>query len=101
MKKGRPSFTVCVLARSADAGQLRRVLARETGSLGVRVSIVDRWAADRAEQLVDIDGHQVRIKISGHRAKAEFDDAAAVARATGRPVRDVIAEAEALARVRQ
>ena len=41
-----------------------------------------------------VDDLSVRVKVSPGRVKAEFDDAARVARRTDRPVRDVLAEAE-------
>jgi hypothetical protein len=41
-----------------------------------------------------VDDLSVRVKVSPGRVKAEFDDAARVAERTGRPVREVIAEAE-------
>jgi uncharacterized protein (DUF111 family) len=43
---------------------------------------------------VEIDGYTVAIKVSAGRAKAEHDDAARVARATGRPLREVVSLAE-------
>jgi uncharacterized protein (DUF111 family) len=43
---------------------------------------------------VEVDGYAVAVKVSAGRAKAEHDDAARVARATGRPLRDVVALAE-------
>ena len=95
MKKGRPAHTVAALARPADAERVQAVLTAETGTLGVRVTTVERHAAERSEDWVEVDRHRVRIKVTGGRAKAEFDDAAAVAAATGRPVREVLARAEA------
>ncbi|MCB0989188.1 MAG: DUF111 family protein, partial [Acidimicrobiales bacterium] len=44
---------------------------------------------------VEVEDRPVRVKIGPGRVKAEFDDAARVAAATGRPVRSVLAEAEA------
>ena len=43
---------------------------------------------------VEVDGYTVAIKVSAGRAKAEPDDAARVARATGRPLREVVSLAE-------
>jgi uncharacterized protein (DUF111 family) len=60
----------------------------------VRASAVDRWFAPRTIHAVQVDGHDIRVKRGPARAKAEFDDAAAAARALGRPVRDVIEAAE-------
>ena len=44
-----------------------------------------------------IDGHIVRAKVALGRVKVEYDDAAAAAAALGRPLRDVLAQAAALA----
>jgi pyridinium-3,5-bisthiocarboxylic acid mononucleotide nickel chelatase len=93
-KRGRPMHVVAALCNPAMAENLGAILMAETGSLGVRSSSVDRWQADRTFAEVDIEGYPVRIKVGPGRAKAEFDDAAAVAAKTGVPVREVIAKAE-------
>lgn len=95
MKKGRPAHTVSVLADPALDEQLTRVLRDETGSFGVRASRLERWPGVRSTETVDVDGHPVRVKVGPGRAKAEHDDAALVARRTGRPIREVLARAEA------
>jgi len=97
MKKGRPAHTIHVLAKTADVQRLREVLTAQTGSLGVRTVGVDRWALHRDTVTVHVSGHAVRVKRSANRVKAEYDDAAAVARSLGRPLRDVQTEAERLA----
>ena len=43
MKKGRPAHTVSALADPAVASRVREVLARETGTLGVRATTYERW----------------------------------------------------------
>src|SRR5439155_10402560 len=75
-----------------------RVLVTETGTLGVRGQIVERWAEKRIIGEVEIDGRPVRVKISPGRIKVEHDDAARAARHTGIPLRDVISLAEEAAR---
>jgi uncharacterized protein (TIGR00299 family) protein len=95
MKKGRPAHTVHALADPALARAVIGVLARETGTLGVRAQQLERWPATRTMDLVVVDDLAVQVKVSPGRVKAEFDDAARVARTTGRPVRDVLADAEA------
>lgn len=95
MKKGRPAHTVCALADVALAGQVAAVLTAETGSLGVRGRTMDRWPTARALGSVSVDGHLIRVKVSPGRVKAEYDDAARAAAATGRPLREVLAAAEA------
>jgi uncharacterized protein (TIGR00299 family) protein len=98
MKKGRPGVVVSVLADLADVARLRDLLATETGTLGVRVTELGRWPYARHVDEVDVAGMLVRVKRSARRLKAEYDDAARVARVTGIPLRDVIARAEAEAR---
>ncbi len=94
MKKGRPAHTVHALVDPALVPQVMGVLAAETGSLGVRGHRLERWPLPRRHERVLVDDLSVRVKVSPGRAKAEFDDAARVAERTGRPVREVIAEAE-------
>ena len=94
MKKGRPAHTVHALVDPALVPQVMAVLAAETGSLGVRGHRLERWPFPRHYERVVVDDLSVRVKVSPGRAKAEFDDAARVAERTGRPVREVIAEAE-------
>jgi pyridinium-3,5-bisthiocarboxylic acid mononucleotide nickel chelatase len=95
MKKGRPGHTVSALCDLALAEPVRRVLQSETGSLGVRSWPIERWAARREMEEVELDGMAIRIKVGPGRVKAEQADAAKVAAKTGRPLREVIAEAEA------
>jgi uncharacterized protein (TIGR00299 family) protein len=94
MKKGRPAHTVHVLADIDRAGALRQVLADETGTLGVRGTMLERWPLARRFESVVVDGHEVRLKVAARRVKAEHDDAAAAARALGLPVREVTRRAE-------
>jgi len=44
---------------------------------------------------VEVDGYPIAIKVTAGRAKAEHDDATRAAVATGRPLREVLALAEA------
>ncbi|MGQ0743161.1 MAG: nickel pincer cofactor biosynthesis protein LarC [Acidimicrobiales bacterium] len=94
MKKGRPAHTVSALADPALAAQVAQVLAKETGSLGLRMSRTQRWLSRREVETVNLDGLPVRVKVSPGRVKAEHDDAAAVAASRGLPLRQVLAEAE-------
>jgi uncharacterized protein (DUF111 family) len=94
MKKGRPAHTLHALCDPALAGAVGAVLLAESGSFGLRATAVERWPQRRDEVVVDVEGHAIRVKRSGQRAKAEHDDAARAALALGRPLRDVLAEAE-------
>jgi hypothetical protein len=94
MKKGRPAHTVHVLCDPALASPIADVLTRESGSLGVRGTRLERWPHARDEALVDIDGQPVRVKLGAGRVKVEHDDAAAAAWALGLPLREVLSRAE-------
>jgi len=95
MKQGRPGHVLSVLCEPAMAGELASLIARETGTLGVRASGVERWTSGRAPDVVEVEGLPVRVKVSPGRVKAEHADAARVAGITGLPLIEVAARAEA------
>ncbi|WP_049935978.1 nickel pincer cofactor biosynthesis protein LarC [Haloplanus natans] len=106
MKKSRPGHLIKVVVDPSDAHAVARRLAEETGTLGVREgSAGHRWVADRWFETATLeiaDGtHEIRVKIGSdadgvvYDVSAEYDDALAVARETGLPVREVIRRAEA------
>jgi pyridinium-3,5-bisthiocarboxylic acid mononucleotide nickel chelatase len=102
MKKGRPGLLLCALARPEDQQRLAETLLRHATTLGVRVRPVTRYVADRVLREVTVDGHVVRVKIGLIEDEVvnvapEHDDCAAVAAATGRPVKQIWAEALAAA----
>ncbi|MEI8240194.1 MAG: nickel pincer cofactor biosynthesis protein LarC [Actinomycetota bacterium] len=94
MKKGRPAYTVHVLCDPAAADTISSVLLRETGSLGLRGSTIERWPQQRDEATVHVDGQPVRVKRSAGRSKVEHDDAAAAAAVLGLPLREVLHRAQ-------
>ena len=95
MKKGRPAHIVSVLTRPPLADALGSVLLRETGSIGFRRQTVERTAQPRRHETVDVDGHEIGVKVTPHTVKAEHEDVVAAAAALDRPVREVAARAEA------
>ncbi|MFB6128363.1 MAG: nickel pincer cofactor biosynthesis protein LarC [Halorhabdus sp.] len=105
MKKSRPGHLVKVIVKPEDADRVARRLADETGTLGVREhGAGHRWIADRdtREVEIEVDGetYAVDVKVATDRegtwldASAEYEDAMALARETGRPVREIMARAE-------
>ncbi len=98
MKKGRPAVTVSVLCAGAAEPALRRILFRETGTLGVRSTPVSKVALDREWLKVETSAGTVAVKVGlleGHPVTVapEFEDCARVARETGLPARAVYEEA--------
>jgi uncharacterized protein (DUF111 family) len=103
MKKGRPAHTLSVLASADVLPVVRRVVFEQTSTIGVREMRYAKTALDRANRLVTVAGHPVQVKLAkldGEvvNVQPEYDDVVAVAAAVGRPVKDVLAEAAALAR---
>ena len=96
MKKGRPAHMVSALCDPAVVDRIGGVLIAETGSLGVRAHQLERWPQTRTDSIVTVEGHPIAVKVASGRVKVEHDDAVAAATALGRPLRDVIAEAERL-----
>jgi uncharacterized protein (TIGR00299 family) protein len=94
MKKGRPGTRIEILSRPEDAARFEALLLRETTTIGVRRSEVDRVILAREEATVDVLGHSVRLKVvtlsdGAQRAKPEFDDVQRVALATNRSASDI------------
>ena len=103
MKKGRPAVTINALCSSERADAVRRVLFRETGTLGIRTSPVDKWALDRRSVEVETVGGSVRVKVGTLDGEVvsvspEYEDVARAAAASGIPARALAADAVARAR---
>ena len=103
MKKGRPAITISVLCSPHEQDEIRQVLFRETGTLGIRASAVDKQALERDRLDVSTPHGTVRVKIGVLDGAAvtvapEYEDCAEIAREAGVPARDVYDEAARLAR---
>jgi hypothetical protein len=105
MKKSRPGHLVKVITKPEDAERVAHRLAVETGTLGIREhGAGHRWVADRRFETATLDvageTYDVSVKVAStadgdvYDVSAEYDDAAAVARATDLPVREVLRRAE-------
>ncbi|WP_058827676.1 nickel pincer cofactor biosynthesis protein LarC [Haloferax sp. Q22] len=104
MKKSRPGHLVKVVVKPEDAERVAYRLAVETGTLGIREhGAGHRWTARRefetATLAIDGDDYEVSVKIGSdadgvvYDRSAEYDDALAVAKETGLPVREVMRRA--------
>lgn len=103
MKKGRPAHTLHALVAGDRAERVRTEIFRQTSTIGLREITIGKHALEREMRTVTIDGHTVHVKL-GLRDGAvvniqpEYDDVALAAEATGRPIKDVLAEASAASR---
>jgi pyridinium-3,5-bisthiocarboxylic acid mononucleotide nickel chelatase len=103
MKKGRPGIVLSALARPEGEDAVARTILEETTALGVRVAQLRRYELEREERTVEVDGRRVRVKLGRLDGRLvnvapEHDDCAALARATGVPIKWVWTAALAAAR---
>lgn len=102
MKKGRPGLTLSVLCPPGRDAAVRSVLWRETSTLGVRGVPVRKWMLERRFIEVRVADGSVRVKLgldAGHivNVAPEYEDCARLATASGVPLKDVLARAQAAA----
>jgi uncharacterized protein (TIGR00299 family) protein len=103
MKKGRPAHTFRALVDPDRAAEVRRVVFRETTTIGIRTLAVERHALPRERTSVLVGGLEVPVKVARLdgavvNAQPEYDDVVRVAAALDRPVVEVLAEATAACR---
>jgi uncharacterized protein (TIGR00299 family) protein len=103
MKKGRLGVTLSALCEPEGEARLTRTFFEATSTFGLRILPVRRAELRRRMVSVPMPEGSVRVKVGllGSRvitAKPEHDDVAALARLSGRPVRQVHEEATAVAR---
>jgi uncharacterized protein (TIGR00299 family) protein len=94
MKKGRPAHTVHVLCDPSSGPVVSGVLVRETGSLGLRGTVLQRWPQQREERSVTVGDQRIRVKVADGRVKVEHDDAASAALVLDLPLRAVLHAAQ-------
>lgn len=103
MKKGRPAVTIRVLCAPDREAEMRQIIFRETGTLGIRSAAVSKTTLDRDTVKVETTHGAVAVKIGVLDGRVvtvapEYEDCARVAREAGVPVKDVYEEAVRLAR---
>ena len=94
MKKNRPGTLLTVIAPPALRDALASIVFRETTTIGVRVTEVDRVCLARETIEVSTEVGQIRVKIARQdgrivNAAPEFEDCLRAATATNRPVKDI------------
>jgi pyridinium-3,5-bisthiocarboxylic acid mononucleotide nickel chelatase len=98
MKKGRPAVAVSVLCSAEQQDAMREVLYRETGTLGVRASLVAKRMLERTVLDVTTSWGPIRVKVGFLDGRAvtispEYEDCARAARSSGVAVRKIYEEA--------
>ena len=98
MKKGRAALLLSVLCDRDHEDALVDLLMRQTSTLGMRRTMVDRHVAERALVTVDTHYGPLRVKVKTWRgdvigAAPEYEDCAAAAQAHAVPLTQVYAAA--------
>jgi uncharacterized protein (TIGR00299 family) protein len=99
MKKDRPGTLVSVLSRMNDVEKLESILFDETGTFGIRKSVVERSKRSRREHTVQTAWGPVRGKLGWRQGEEclftpEFEDCARLAAEKGVPLREIYRAAE-------
>ena len=68
MKKNRPAYEVHVICDPCDVSRMEEILFRETTTIGVRRSVMERTVMRREERNVETPFGSARVKICSHGA---------------------------------
>jgi uncharacterized protein (TIGR00299 family) protein len=103
MKKGRPAHTLTALVGADRAAAVRSEFFLQTSTIGLREVTIAKTALERSIRTVEVGGQAVRVKLALHDGRVvnvqpEYDDVAAAATRSGRPVKEVLADAVAAGR---
>lgn len=93
MKKNRPGVLLRVIAKPEDQETLADAIFAETSTIGLRVSQAERRVRAREMREVDLGYGKVRVKVTEDGAAPEYEDCRTLARASGKPLRQVMADA--------
>jgi uncharacterized protein (TIGR00299 family) protein len=105
MKKGRPAITLGVIADPANRDALAAIIFAETSTIGLRFHPVARLKLTREIREVETQWGKIRVKISAAQGQApitispEYDDCRRLAAQHNVPLRVVLDEARAAARL--
>jgi uncharacterized protein (TIGR00299 family) protein len=94
MKKNRPGVQLSILCHPCERDRMLELVFSETTTLGVRSSLLERYALERDVHEVETDFGLVRFKISKFRGKVvnvtpEYDDLKRIASETGLPLKEI------------
>ena len=95
MKKDRPGTLLSAITPADRERQVVDALLKETSTLGVRVTPVRRWEADRTSETVDTPLGPIRVKLKvldGRPVSVapEYDDCRDIAHRTRMPILEVM-----------
>ncbi len=94
MKKNRPGVLVKILCKRERVPSLTGMIFSYTSTIGFRIKESKRLKMERKEEMVEINGEKIRVKISSWgniiKVKPEYDDILAISEKTGRPIYEIM-----------
>jgi pyridinium-3,5-bisthiocarboxylic acid mononucleotide nickel chelatase len=99
MKKGRPGFTIRVIATAAQKEELAQLILRESTTLGIRMYPAERIILSREEQEVETKYGLIKIKVAFDKEgkvinlMPEYESCRQAAEANQVPLKEVYQEA--------
>jgi len=102
MKKNRPGTLLQVLARTSDVAELRKIIFKETTTIGIRQQHIERYALDRELRKVLTPFGEVQVKIAqlgGGKVKVapEYEDCRKLAQDHKVPIQEIYFSAQTIA----
>ena len=93
MKKSRPGVLLSVICLPEEADRMAELMMKHTTTLGIRRQDMSRYVLERRIETVDSEFGPIRMKTASgmgvERRKAEYDDLAALAEASGRTLDEI------------
>lgn len=89
MKKNRPGVMLSLVCLPEQKTTLLQLIMAETGTLGVRVQLVQRTVQERRVEERRTRFGPVRFKVSGNGCKPEYEDCCRIAHDQNRPLREI------------
>ncbi len=94
MKKSRHGTLISVICKPDDRDRFEQILFEETTTIGIRHSLQTRSVLSRRFETVQIQGQPIKLKIAERNGQLfniqpEYEDCAAIARHTDRPLKDI------------
>lgn len=102
MKKNRPAYLMTVLCIDEDVGAMEDIIFRETTTIGIRRSVMDRTVMKRSFEELETPLGTVRVKVCRHgdivKRYPEYDDLVRICEEKGMPFPEVDGIVSALIR---
>ncbi len=98
MKKNRPGTQIQVLTEDLHADKMKAILFRETTTLGIKQTLVERYAMARSIQEVNTAYGKIKVKIASdttgfQKVAPEYEDCQKLARENNLPILQVYQDA--------